>query len=294
MAAPSEFTKAFAGALSGALGGFVSALVLFPLDVLKTRLQSGTDEGLVEIVRNIVKRDGVLGLWGKTSVILGFQSMIEKFGYFFAYTLLRSLYQRFVGSAPGAIMTLAIGYCSEWCQLPFTIPIDKVTVIMRNRMGTDQPQGLLACAGEVWRAGNLHAGIGGYTLLALKPATQFAAYEPAKAMWLGRQGGGAELAGLASFALGAYSRLVSDSFIYPGRRAKVQKQALAGAEDEESKAMAKMGAVSLCIHMVKTQGLGGLYRGLPTELFRGVLSGALLLLVKERMDVVATRMLLRQ
>jgi hypothetical protein len=211
MAAPSEFTKAFAGALSGALGGFVSALVLFPLDVLKTRLQSGTDEGLVEIVRNIVKRDGVLGLWGKTSVILGFQSMIEKFGYFFAYTLLRSLYQRFVGSAPGAIMTLAIGYCSEWCQLPFTIPIDKVTVIMRNRMGTDQPQGLLACAGEVWRAGNLHAGIGGYTLLALKPATQFAAYEPAKAMWLARQGPGAELGAIASFCLGAYSRAVSDS-----------------------------------------------------------------------------------
>jgi hypothetical protein len=108
MAAPSEFTKALAGALAGALGGFVSALTLFPLDgpdplgwsyarrlcashtygrsksgfdgvfprgpaaqrpfwrfsartVLKTRLQSGSDEGVVAIVRSIVKRDGVLG-----------------------------------------------------------------------------------------------------------------------------------------------------------------------------------------------------------------------------------------
>ena len=51
----------------------------------------------------------------------------------------------------------------------------------------------------------------GYTLLALKPAAQFAAYEPAKAMWLARQGPGAELGAIASFCLGAYSRAVSDS-----------------------------------------------------------------------------------
>jgi hypothetical protein len=306
---------------------------------------------LVEIVRNIVKRDGVLGLWGKTSVILGFQSMIEKFGYFFAYTLLRSLYQRFVGSAPGAIMTLAIGYCSEWCQLPFTIPIDKVTVIMRNRMGTDQPQGLLACAGEVWRAGNLHAGIGGYTLLALKPATQFAAYEPAKAMWLARQGPGAELGAIASFCLGAYSRAVSDSVTCalslslsvllppslnpaytsrlaladPGRRAKVQKQALMKAKTADEQAMAKASVPSLVAYIVRTQGITGepaalstatqpslvvacvldaltglavlagrtgLYKGLSMELFRGVLSGAVSMLVREQSDIISTRLIL--
>ena len=106
------------------------------------------------------------------------------------------------------------------------------------------------------------------------------------------QGPGGVLGGLESFVLGAYSRLVSDSFIYPGRRAKVQKQVLSSAKDEESIAMSKMGAVTLCIHIVKTQGFGGLYRGLPTELFRGVLSGALLLLVKERLDLIANRILL--
>ena len=76
---------------------------------------------------------------------------------------------------------------------------------------------------ETWAGGNLHAGAGGYTLLALKPATQFAAYEPAKAFYLGRQGEGAAITAFAAFVLGAYSRLVSDSLIYPGRRAKVCK-----------------------------------------------------------------------
>jgi hypothetical protein len=122
---------------------------------------------------------------------------------------------------------------------------------------------------------------------------------------------------------------------------QVQKQALAGATDENSKKMANLNVFSLCAYIVKTQGLGGavpslpgalpeplallvlpcpptparlllpaparppravyrvgptrrpgLYRGLPTELFRGVLSGALLLFVKEKMDVISTRMLL--
>ena len=59
----------------------------------------------------------------------------------------------------------------------------------------------------------------------------------------------------------------------PGRRAKVQKQALTKATTPDEKAMAKANAFSLCVYIVKTQGLSGLYRGLPMELFRGVLSG---------------------
>ena len=291
MAEASEFTKALVGALSGAVGGGIAAFVLWPLDCIKTRQQGGENAGVFAMAAKIIKHDGVLGLWNG-SIFGGCQALIEKFGYFFGYTLLRNLYSRLFGGQAGTIMTLVIGYLSEWSHLAFTMPLDKIKVAKVKRQGTDLPQDLLTIAKETWKGGNLHAGMGGYTLLALKPATQFAAYEPAKAMWLARQGPGAVLGGLASFLLGAYSRLVSDSFIYPGRRAKVQKQALSDSKDEESIAMSKMGAVTLCIHIVKTQGFGGLYRGLPTELFRGVLSGALLLLVKERLDLVATRMLL--
>ena len=82
--------------------------------------------------------------------------------------------------------------------------------------------------------------------------------------------------------------------------------------------MAEANAFSLCVYIVKTQGLSGLYRGLPMELFRGVLSGnrdwrdaasqsredamanrdfaglsgALVLMVREQAEIVATRLLL--
>ena len=47
-----------------------------------------------------------------------------------------------------------------------------------------------------------------------------------------------------------------------------------------------------CVCGLPVQGFGGLYKGLPMELFRGVLSGALLLVVKERMDILSKRILL--
>ena len=60
---PSEFIKALTGATSGALGGFISALVLYPLDAIKTRMQGGETGGVVSMGGAIIKRDGVLGLW---------------------------------------------------------------------------------------------------------------------------------------------------------------------------------------------------------------------------------------
>ena len=82
MAETSEFTKALVGALSGALGGGVSAFVLYPLDAIKTRQQGGENVGVFAMAANIIKHDGVLGLWSG-SIFGAFQSTFEKFGYFF-------------------------------------------------------------------------------------------------------------------------------------------------------------------------------------------------------------------
>ena len=52
---------------------------------------------------------------------------------------------------------------------------------------------------------------------------------------------------------------MSDTLIYPGRRAKVQKQSLGELGTDatgDEKEMSKKGAVSLCIYIVKTQ-VGG-------------------------------------
>jgi hypothetical protein len=142
--ASGEFTKALAGALAGGLGGAVSAFALFPLDVLKTRMQSGEKCSLAELTRKLVGDAGVLGLWNG-SLFSALQSLIEKFGYFFGYTLLRNVYRKIAGRDAGVLMTLLIGYGSEWSHLFFTMPLDKVKVMRASRMGTNEPQGLIHC-----------------------------------------------------------------------------------------------------------------------------------------------------
>ena len=54
----------------------------------------------------------------------------------------------------------------------------------------------------------------------------------------------------------------------------MQKQALIKSKTEEERRMAKASVPALVAYIVRTQGLGGLYKGLSMELFRGVLSGA--------------------
>ena len=93
--------------------------------------------------------------------------------------------------------------------------------------------------------------------------------------------------------------------------------------------MAEANSISLCLYIVRTQGIAGtrigsaqkacsaanriclaprhhgyvkltrlsrcppgLYRGMSMELFRGVLSGAVAMLVREQSEVIASRMLL--
>jgi hypothetical protein len=53
-----------------------------------------------------------------------------------------------------------------------------------------------------------------------------------------------------------------------------------------------MGPLQLMGHIGSTEGVGALYKGIVVELSRGVLSAALMLMVKEQLDSVVERALL--
>ena len=60
----------------GGIAGTVSNLAVFPIDLVKTRLQSssaGDDgEGALAMIQDVIRADGVAGLWvGSTPVMLG-------------------------------------------------------------------------------------------------------------------------------------------------------------------------------------------------------------------------------
>jgi hypothetical protein len=62
--------------LRSAVGGFVSASTLYPLDVVKTRMQAGHRGTYTEIAQHVAKENGVIGLW-KGFQYVGFSSAYE-------------------------------------------------------------------------------------------------------------------------------------------------------------------------------------------------------------------------
>lgn len=147
--------------LSASLGGAISASILYPLEVLKTKMQAETkshndaddddeDEedrsklNMIEYARYLYKTQGIQVFFSgfETSA---FQSAVEKALYFFAYTGLKSIYRALHGGAtPKTFASLVLGCCAEWAHLPVTLPLDCwTTAIQTNRDASRGPMQLL-------------------------------------------------------------------------------------------------------------------------------------------------------
>ncbi|KAI2507076.1 hypothetical protein MHU86_7345 [Fragilaria crotonensis] len=150
--------------LSASLGGAISASILYPLEVLKTKMQAETrsdnddddddddDEeeedksklNMIEYARYLYKTQGIQVFFSgfETSA---FQSAVEKALYFFAYTGLKRIYRALHGGAtPKTFASLVLGCCAEWAHLPVTLPLDCwTTAIQTNRDASRGPMQLL-------------------------------------------------------------------------------------------------------------------------------------------------------
>ena len=123
--------EAFVQAMSAGSGGVAATVSLFPLDTIKTRMQArkanadANGGGVGETVVGIMEDGGPMAFFAgvRPGAV---QSAIEKFVYFYAYTLLKAGWKSATGEAPGTISNLAIGYVSEWCHLPITLPLERV------------------------------------------------------------------------------------------------------------------------------------------------------------------------
>jgi hypothetical protein len=152
--------------LSASLGGAISASVLYPLEVLKTKMQTETKGGgsddaeaaegeqddhidrsklsMIDYARNLYKSQGIDVFFAGVETS-AFQSATEKALYFFAYTGLKSIYRSLNGgAAPRTLASLILGSMAEWAHLPFTLPLDCwTTAIQTNKDPSKGPMQLL-------------------------------------------------------------------------------------------------------------------------------------------------------
>lgn len=177
--------------VAGSAGGIVANAIVYPLDIIKTRLQvqlNDTDsektsdkstryKGTLDALTKILEEEGCSGLYsGLPGCSIGVAS--TNFVYFYAYSWLKTVLASNgpstttvagdlgLGTAAGAITSLAI------------TPISTVTT--RQQTSTKRGQSMLATTKEIvsgpggWTA--LWNGIGASLILSINPAITYGAY----------------------------------------------------------------------------------------------------------------------
>jgi adenine nucleotide transporter 17 len=289
--------------LSASLGGAISASILYPLEVLKTKMQVQNDDddddnddeekkkkGMVEYAKKLYEKEG-LGVFWNGIETSAFQSALEKAFYFFAYTSLKQVHQfvRVMVNPASAsqsldgVTNLALGCLADWAHLPITMPIDCLTTAIQ----TSKKQNAFALMLTILKEGNPYKGIQAYYVLCFKPALQYTIFEQVKtAVLKGRKSKTLTVA--EAFVLGMVARTIATMAVFPFVRAKVvmqsqkKKQAVQENGNEQDVQQQKEPSVwNLLFEIYQSKGISGLYQGLGPELTRGVFSAALMLTIKE-------------
>lgn len=315
-----EGTTIVSEVIAASLGGAISASILYPLEVLKTKMQASdnstdddnddnTDQkstGMISYASNLYQTEGY-SVFVRGMETSAFQSAIEKALYFFAYTGLKDTYHHLSASKEMSTMTnLLLGCLAEWAHLPITLPIDAWTTRIQTSTTTNQQTTplkiLLTMLSD--KNTNFYKGISAYYILCFKPALQYTIYEQIKKIMIAnrnrdRHHGNHQQSSLSSveaFLLGMVARTISTVLVFPFIRAKVLLQAQQKQEtkdemdiNESDTSSAATTTKDIIIQQFNQHGIAGLYQGIGPELTRGVFSAALMLMIKERIAEIVKK-----
>ncbi|TYZ61218.1 hypothetical protein PybrP1_000754 [[Pythium] brassicae (nom. inval.)] len=284
-----------AAATAAGVGGFVATTALYPLDTLKTRLQSGSAAlppgGRVALLRSLYR-----GMQYKTA-----ESAVSKFLYFYAYTLLAQAAAPRDGSPLGTAASLFIGYLSEFAHLPLTLPMEVIATRLQTGAAAGGVLQIVRSVLEESGARGFYKGFQAYFVLCLQPAIQYTVFERVKDAYLRRfKQASKSLGALEAFVLGALARSVATLLLFPYIRAKVivqskKKAAVAAAKKTDAagpssapKEEEEEGIAGALQRVYTEEGALSLYRGLGPELTKGALSSAFMLMIKEKIQMYIT------
>jgi solute carrier family 25 (peroxisomal adenine nucleotide transporter), member 17 len=287
--------------IAASLGGAISASVLYPLEVLKTKMQAagGDDEEdttastndskpqnptMVQYASALYEREGA-GVFFRGVETSAFQSATEKALYFFAYQALKDMHAGLTGSTQlDGLSNLVLGCAAEWAHLPITLPFDCWTTLIQTTK--DETPMALLCNLLAAGPSKMYKGIQAYTVLCLKPALQYTIFEQVKTVMVkGRVQ--KTLTAVEAFLLGMVARTIATVVVFPYLRAKVMLQAAKASAPGNTTCEQKSVSIPTMLGtMYSSGGFASWFQGLGPELTRGVLSAALMMMIKEKISVI--------
>jgi len=289
-------------AIAGSFGAVIANTLVYPLDIVKTRLQvqikkknalESTSKNPADgehytstwdALTKIIKADGYAGLYaGMPGSLIGVAS--TNFAYFYWYTVVRTLYI----ARPGVTVPLStaaelsLGAISGAVAQLFTIPVAVVTTRQQTTPKHER-KSLMATAKEVidsedgWTG--LWRGLRASLVLVINPSITYGAYQRLRVLIFKDK---KVLRPWEAFLLGAMSKSLATIATQPLIVAKVGLQSRPPPA-REGKPFKTFGEVMA--YIIEHEGPWSLFKGIGPQILKGLLVQGLLMMTKERTELL--------
>lgn len=287
-------------AVAGATGAVLANAIVYPLDIVKTRLQvqikhKPTDEkpltagpdhyhSTLDAISKIVADDGVAGLYsGIYGSLIGVAS--TNFAYFYWYSVIRTLYMsaQALPMPPSTAIELSLGAAAGAVAQVFTIPVAVITTRQQTQAKGER-KGLIETGREVvdsedgWSG--LWRGLKASLVLVVNPAITYGAYQRLRIIFFP---GRINLRPHEAFFLGAMSKALATIATQPLIVAKVGLQSRPPPARQGKKFK---NFLEVMEYIVEHEGPLGLFKGIAPQIVKGILVQGLLMMTKERMELL--------
>ncbi|EFE37002.1 mitochondrial carrier protein, putative [Trichophyton benhamiae CBS 112371] len=309
-------------AVAGATGAVVANALVYPLDIVKTRLQvqvksqkllkgdvsDGTVhyDSTIDAIKKIFADEGLSGLYsGMNGSLIGVAS--TNFAYFYWYSTVRTLYMK---SRPnqklGTAAELALGAVAGAIAQVFTIPVAVITTRQQTQPKGEK-KGLIDTGKEVVNSedgwSGLWRGLKASLVLVVNPAITYGAYQRLREIIYPGKNNLRPMEAFCEFfvkllllfsrrlstkltrylVLGAMSKSLATIITQPLIVAKVGLQS---RPPPSRKGRPFKSFVEVMSYIVEHEGTLGLFKGIGPQIMKGLLVQGLLMMTKERIELL--------
>ncbi|KAI1980589.1 ADP/ATP carrier protein [Ophidiomyces ophidiicola] len=290
-------------AIAGAAGAVLANAMVYPLDIVKTRLQvqvksqkltNGNPphddhhhhhfyDSTVDAIKKIIAHEGVEGLYsGIHGSLVGVAS--TNFAYFYWYSIVRTLYMKSdLPHPPNTAIELSLGAIAGAIAQVFTIPVSVVTTRQQTQKKGEK-KGFFETGKEVVHSedgwSGLWRGLKASLVLVVNPAITYGAYQRLRDVIFP---GKSNLRPWEAFVLGAMSKTLATLATQPLIVAKVGLQSRP-PPSREGKPFKSF--IEVMKYIVEHEGPFALFKGIGPQILKGLLVQGLLMMTKERLEIL--------